>query len=221
MSQALTGTRQYDAFGNLASTTGTWQGPFGYAGGFGYQEDATGLRLLGHRLYDASTGRFLTRDPIQDGRNWYVYCENDPIIFEDSPGLQRGPTFRSPMVPSVRRMPPYSYPRRPTPSLRTPWIRPSIMAPGLHQPPPGVPPITIGYPTNTGGGTYWNLPGGSQIRFMPGNPNAPYVEQRRPYVVWIGADGHYRDISGNRVPRRSGPAHIDALSFYISNPLPK
>jgi len=87
--QALTGTRQYDAFGNLATSTGTWTGPFGYAGGFGYQEDATGLRLLGHRLYDASTGRFLTRDPIKDGRNWYAYCESDPISFADPNGLRQ------------------------------------------------------------------------------------------------------------------------------------
>ena len=58
----MVASRQYDAFGNVASSTGTWTGPFGYAGGFGYQEDATGLKLLGHRYYDSSTGRFLTRD---------------------------------------------------------------------------------------------------------------------------------------------------------------
>jgi len=91
VSQAISGTRQYDAFGNLASTTGAWQGPFGYAGAFGYQEDATGLKLLGHRLYDASTGRFLTRDPIKDGRNWYVYCGNDPINTSDPAGLRPWP----------------------------------------------------------------------------------------------------------------------------------
>jgi hypothetical protein len=43
--------------------------------------------LLGHRLYDPSTGRFLTRDPIQDGRNWYVYCGNDPLSYVDNTGL--------------------------------------------------------------------------------------------------------------------------------------
>ena len=85
--QALTGTRQYDAFGYLATTTGAWSGPFGYAGAFGYQEDATGLKLLGHRLYDASTGRFLTRDRIRDGRNWYAYCDSDPMARIDDRGL--------------------------------------------------------------------------------------------------------------------------------------
>jgi len=80
-------TQQYDAFGNFASSTGTWQGQFGYGGGFGYQQDATGLKLLGHRYYDSSTGRFLTRDPIKDGRNWYSYVGNDPIKWSDPSGL--------------------------------------------------------------------------------------------------------------------------------------
>lgn len=72
-SETVAATRQYGAFGNVISDTGSWTGPFGYAGAFGYQEDTTGLKLLGHRFYDPSTGRFLTRDPIKDGRNWYAY----------------------------------------------------------------------------------------------------------------------------------------------------
>ena len=43
--------------------------------------------LLGHRYYDASTGRFLSKDPIGDGSNWYVYCGNNPIKFSDRSGL--------------------------------------------------------------------------------------------------------------------------------------
>jgi len=84
--QSVAASRLYDAFGNVTSSTGTFVGPFGYGGGFGYQEEATGLKLLGHRLYDSSTGRFLTRDPIKDGRNWYVYCENDPVDAVDRDG---------------------------------------------------------------------------------------------------------------------------------------
>ncbi len=67
-------SRTYDAFGNLTGSSGSWSGPFGYAGGFGYQEDPDhGLRLLGHRYYDSSTGRFISKDPIGDGRNWTAY----------------------------------------------------------------------------------------------------------------------------------------------------
>ena len=86
--QTVTATKQYDAFGNTLTSTGTWKGPFGYAGSFGYQEDAdSSLKLLGHRYYDASTGRFLTRDPIKDGRNWYSYCGNNPVLNSDPEGL--------------------------------------------------------------------------------------------------------------------------------------
>lgn len=85
--QTVSASKTYDAFGNLVASTGTWAGPFAYGGGFGYQEDATGLKLLGHRYYDASIGRFLTRDPIKDGRNWYTYCGNDPLGRYDGSGL--------------------------------------------------------------------------------------------------------------------------------------
>lgn len=88
-SQTVLADRQYDAFGQVVSSTGTWNGPFGYAGGFGYQEDGDyGLKLLGHRYYDSSTGRFLTRDPIKDGRNWYGYCGNEPTRAVDIAGYR-------------------------------------------------------------------------------------------------------------------------------------
>lgn len=59
----------------------------GFAGRWGYQEDASGYKLLGHRYYDSSTGRFLTRDPAKDGRNWYSYCRNNPLAKIDPDGL--------------------------------------------------------------------------------------------------------------------------------------
>jgi len=92
--ESITATRQYDAWGNLLASTGTWKGPSGYGGAFGYQEDANGLHLLGHRYYDSTTGRFLTRDPIRAGRNWYSYSENDPINSIDPSGLDRGLTAK-------------------------------------------------------------------------------------------------------------------------------
>jgi RHS repeat-associated protein len=97
--------RQYDAFGMLVASTGTPQGPFGYAGGYGYQEDAdSGLKLLGHRYYDPSTGRFLTRDPVKDGRNWYSYCENEPTVGVDPSALWKitcGPSFTAGLIVGV------------------------------------------------------------------------------------------------------------------------
>ena len=83
----VTATRKYDAYGMVIGSTGTWKGPFGYSGSAGYQEDETGLQLLGHRYYDSSTGRFITRDPIKDGRNWYGYCGSNPTGYFDPTGL--------------------------------------------------------------------------------------------------------------------------------------
>ena len=87
-SSTVVATNRYDAFGNNLASTGTWSGAFGYAGDFGYQEDASGLKLLGHRYYDSSTGRFLTRDPARDGRNWYAYCGSNPLLNCDPNGLR-------------------------------------------------------------------------------------------------------------------------------------
>jgi len=92
-SQTTTSTKQYDAFGLLLSSTGSSASQFGYAGGWGYQEDASGLKLLGHRYYDPSEGRFISRDPAKDGVNWYSYANNNPVRYCDPAGLSAGEIF--------------------------------------------------------------------------------------------------------------------------------
>lgn len=90
----IAASRQYDAFGSPFSSSGTWAGPFGYGGPYGYQADTDhGLMLLGHRYYEPDTGRFLTRDPIKDGRNWYGYCGNDPVNSADPSGLRKSESY--------------------------------------------------------------------------------------------------------------------------------
>ncbi len=89
--QTKTDSLDTDAFGMNVAVTGTTPTPFGFAGQHGYQNDSvTGLMRLGHRYYDASVGRFLSRDPIQDGYNWYAYCNNDPVNHVDPEGLAIG-----------------------------------------------------------------------------------------------------------------------------------
>ncbi len=86
--QTKTDSLDTDAFGMNIASTGSTPTPFGFAGQHGYQNDSvTGLMRLGHRFYDASVGRFLSRDPIQDGDNWYAYCNNDPVNKIDPTGL--------------------------------------------------------------------------------------------------------------------------------------
>jgi RHS repeat-associated protein len=59
--------REYDAFGNkLRDVSGSTPTPWGFAGGWGYCDDAeSGIVQVGHRYYDPSLGRFLTRDPAE------------------------------------------------------------------------------------------------------------------------------------------------------------
>ncbi|MEW5884621.1 MAG: RHS repeat-associated core domain-containing protein [Armatimonadota bacterium] len=86
--QGVAASKQYDAFGNEVSSSGSWQGPFQYGGAFGYHTDSDyGLKHLGARYYDSTTGRFLSRDPIGDGRNWYAYARGNPTRFGDPTGL--------------------------------------------------------------------------------------------------------------------------------------
>jgi RHS repeat-associated protein len=90
-SQTKTDSLDTDAFGMSVAVTGSTPTPFGFAGQHGYQNDSvTGLMRLGHRYYDASVGRFLSRDPIQDGYNWYAYVGNDPVNGVDPEGLAIG-----------------------------------------------------------------------------------------------------------------------------------
>ena len=91
---STTATRTYDAFGNMLATSGAPVGPFGFAGIQRYQEDGdSGLKLLGHRYYDPYTGRFLTRDHAKYARNWYSYCENNPLKSTDASGLASIPPW--------------------------------------------------------------------------------------------------------------------------------
>jgi hypothetical protein len=39
------------------------------------------------RCCSEATGRFLSRDPAMDGRNWYTYCADNPLLFTDGNGL--------------------------------------------------------------------------------------------------------------------------------------
>ncbi|MBN2443560.1 MAG: hypothetical protein JXJ04_19530 [Spirochaetales bacterium] len=51
-------------------------------------DDDTNLYYFNARYYDATIGRFINVDPVQDGSNWYVYCNNNPLCFVDPTGLE-------------------------------------------------------------------------------------------------------------------------------------
>ncbi len=89
-SGAALGTREYDAYGNIRSQTGT-SVPFDYTGN---RRDAeSGLIYLRARLYDPATGRFLSRDPAGDcpstplSAHAYLYGLANPARYTDPLGL--------------------------------------------------------------------------------------------------------------------------------------
>ncbi len=96
--ETVAATKIYDAFGNTVSSSGSWVGPFSYAGNYGYQQDANGLKLLGHRFYDSSTGRFTSSDPIGDGNNWYAYAGGEPVTSVDPDGYSGGRGIQAMLV---------------------------------------------------------------------------------------------------------------------------
>ena len=46
-----------------------------------------GIYYFNARWYDPELGRFITEDPVRDGVNWYVYCNNSPLVYTDPSGL--------------------------------------------------------------------------------------------------------------------------------------
>ena len=92
---ALVTADEYDAFGNRQSinanlTVSTNSDPASFGAQWGYMTDwEDGLVLCGHRYYDPSNGRWLTRDPIgyDGGVNLYGYCENNSVNKSDRLGL--------------------------------------------------------------------------------------------------------------------------------------
>jgi RHS repeat-associated protein len=81
-SGTVTGTYAYDAFGAVRAQTGaTTEWSF-----TGEQHDATGLEYVRARYYDASTGRFLSQDPMPLLQR-YAYANDNPANFVDPSGM--------------------------------------------------------------------------------------------------------------------------------------
>jgi RHS repeat-associated protein len=80
---------EYGPFGEVIRMTGTYarSNPFRFSTKF--TDDESGLLYYGYRYYNPSTGRWLSRDPIEEkgGRNLYGFVWNNSIWYSDSFGL--------------------------------------------------------------------------------------------------------------------------------------
>lgn len=86
VSGTILSVHSFDAFGTPNTAPSD---PFNYGAQWGYYTDSeTNLHLCGFRYYDATTGRFLNRDPIGSagGINIYSYVNANPLKFIDSHG---------------------------------------------------------------------------------------------------------------------------------------
>lgn len=83
---SLVGRHAYDAFGNVSTTLG--DAPKRGFTAHLYQP-ATGLHLTRTRAYSSDLGRWLSRDPIEEGGglNLYAYVSGDPVNKLDPLGL--------------------------------------------------------------------------------------------------------------------------------------
>jgi RHS repeat-associated protein len=77
----------YDAYGDIVSQTGTAHSNYGFS--TKPQDQVTGLLYYCYRYYDPVTGRWPSRDPIEErgGINLYVFVENNPLDFTDAFGM--------------------------------------------------------------------------------------------------------------------------------------
>ena len=74
-------TYTYDASGQLLKEENLASTDLAY---LGKQYDfSTKFYNYGFRDYNPSTSRFITRDPLCDGYNWFSYAQNDPVNFVD------------------------------------------------------------------------------------------------------------------------------------------
>jgi RHS repeat-associated protein len=85
----------YDLWGTPSFATGASTSPFAFTGHF--RHAGSGLHMAPYRAYAATTGRWISRDPIgeEGGINIYAYASNNSVSYIDLDGAE--PTaFRNP-----------------------------------------------------------------------------------------------------------------------------
>jgi RHS repeat-associated protein len=89
----------YSPFGETIPLSGSRPGAFGFSSK--YTDVETGLLYYGFRYYNPSTGRWLSRDPIEEagGVNLYGFVSNNPTNDVDPLGLVGGGSGNQPPTP--------------------------------------------------------------------------------------------------------------------------
>jgi RHS repeat-associated protein len=85
----ITNAYIYDPYGKVLSSSGTLANSFTYVGAYGVMDEGNGIYYMKNRYYDATTGRFLQKDPIgfAGGQtNLYAYVGGNPVDRIDPKG---------------------------------------------------------------------------------------------------------------------------------------
>lgn len=80
---------EYDPFGNLVLSSGSNPNAFPFRFSTKPLDDVTGLYYYGYRWYNPLTGRWPSRDPIEEegGLNLYWFVSNNGVVYTDYLGL--------------------------------------------------------------------------------------------------------------------------------------
>jgi RHS repeat-associated protein len=128
----------YGPFGLMVQKSKTAGNPFEFVGEYGLMDDGNGLIHMGVRVYDSSTGGFLTRDPL-NSETAYLYANDTPTNRVDPLGL-RTATVTIPIEP------PFG----------------SLAISAANNPVTGERFVGVGVSLSTGGVFFWNSPNGTQ-----------------------------------------------------------
>jgi RHS repeat-associated protein len=87
---AIVAHYEYDPFGRIVVESGSQAADFAHRFSTKPVDSVTGLLYYGYRWYDPVTGRWPSRDPIEEegGINLYGFVGNEPIYKFDQLGLQ-------------------------------------------------------------------------------------------------------------------------------------
>ena len=85
---------EYDAFGNTVASSGTKQSDFAHRFSTKFFDSESGFYYYGYRYYDPVTGRWPSRDPIEErgGTNLYGFNGNDALSRWDYLGQEVSPS---------------------------------------------------------------------------------------------------------------------------------
>jgi RHS repeat-associated protein len=103
---SVSGSYEYDPFGNTVKSTGDYAGQNPFRFTTKYMDQETGLLYYGYRYNNSQIGRWLSRDLLgEEGDiNLYRHDDNDPIRYIDPLGSQKveGQAYPEPKGPGYR-----------------------------------------------------------------------------------------------------------------------